>query len=255
MNGIVQAKLIGGFGNQIHQYAAVRKYASLIDAQLEVPDWVGKRIFGLTEPGWSCNLPEVNDGGNGLQPSAKPVDSMGPTNIRIGGYFQMQRWVGALSRAELRQWLQVRPELIAQCRSVLPVGPYTAAHVRQGDYIGHPLYANIPERAYVRACAEHGLSIDEWVRQNSPRCVAGLHGDFSFLPDFLVLLRSSILLRANSTFSWWAAALADPSQVVYAPVVTDHVGEFDADFVKGNWPRIADARRVGPCTEDLHLPA
>jgi hypothetical protein len=248
MSGVVQAKLIGGFGNQIHQYAAVRKYAESIGASLEVPDWVGKTIFNLTEPGWSRELPEVNDGGCGCPPEVR----WGEMNIRLGGYFQSQRWVSLLSRTELRRWLRVDADLAETCRGVLPAGPYTAAHVRQGDYIGHPLYANVLERSYTRACIEHGLSIDEWVWQDSPRRVEGLHDRFHFLPDFLVLMHASILLRANSTFSWWAAALGDG--VVYAPVVEAKVGAVDADFVKGNWPRCADTSRTGPHVEDLHLP-
>lgn len=248
MNGIVQAKLVGGFGNQLHQYAAVRKYAELIGASLEVQDWVGKKVFGVDDPGWSRDLPEVNDGGNGIQPEVE----WGQTDVRIGGYFLMQRWVKLLSRAELKRWFRVRSEMVAQCEGVIPSGRYTAAHLREGDYLGHPLYANVPERAYTRACAERGFKIDAWARQDSPRVVRELNGHVPFLPDFLMLMRSSVLLRANSTFSWWAATLSEAD--VYAPVVTDHVGEYDADFVRGNWPRIADTRRVGPRVDDLHLP-
>ena len=250
MNGIIQAKLVGGFGNQLHQYVSARVYAASIGAELEVPDWAGKVIFGLTEPGWSRELPEVNDGGCGCPPAL----AWGQTNIRLGGYFQFQRWVGLLRRSDLRSWLAIEPEWVERCRDVIPRGPYTAAHVRQGDYIGHPLYANVSEASYARACAEHGLTIDEWVRQDSPRRVAGLDARLHFLPDFLVLMHAATLLRANSTFSWWAAALADPRQEIYAPVVEANVGKFDANFVRGNWPRCADTSRTGPCVEDLHLP-
>ena len=248
MNGIVQAKLIGGFGNQLHQYVAARKYAELVGAVFETPEWVGRDVFGLREPLWSKDLPEVNDGGCGCPPEVE----WGQTNVRLGGYFQWQRWIGLLKRSELRTWLRVDEQLVSRCDGVLPKGRYTAAHVRQGDYLGHPLYANVPERAYVQACAQYGMNIDAWVRQDAPRQVRGLGGRLDFLPDFLVLMRSSVLLRANSTFSWWAATLSHAD--VYAPVVTDHVGEYDAVFARGNWPRCADTSRTGPRVEDLHLP-
>lgn len=233
MNGIVQIKLIGGFGNQIQQYAVARKYAESVGAEFEVPDWVGRDIFGLTDRFYSRELPETSD----------PV--FGQTDIRLSGYFQTQRWVETLSRAQIHRWLVVRPELVEACQ--IPVSQYTAAHLREGDYIGNPFFANIPERSYFRACEEHGLTLDTWARQSMPRHVRGV---YDFLPDFLVLLRASVLLRANSTFSWWAAALGDAD--VYAPVVTDRVGEYDADFVRGNWPAIAGRERCG--VDDLHLP-
>ncbi len=245
MNGIVQAKLLGGFGNQIHQYVAARKYAEIVGAQIEVPDWIGKDIFGLSEPGWSRDLPEVSDGACGAPPEVE----WGQTNIRLCGYFQTQRWIGLLSKKELKRWLPMRRDIIDLCP--VPTQSYAAAHLRQGDYIDHPLYANVPERSYVRAAAEHGFSIDMWAKQDSPRRVPGLHDNLQFLPDFLVLMRAFILLRANSTFSWWAAALGDAD--VYAPLVTDHVGEYDADFVRGNWPRCADIGRVGIRVDDLYL--
>jgi hypothetical protein len=232
VNGVVQAKFLGRFGNQLHQYAACRKYAEMIGAEFEVSSWVGQDIFGLSDSTYSRELPE-RDG------DAVGSFEWGETNIRLCGYFQLQRWVELLSRAELRSWLTVRPELLEVCR--VP-GSYTAAHLRQGDYIGNASYANVPERSYLRACAEHGLTIDVWARENAPRHVLGVP---DFLPDFVTLMCADVLLRANSTFSWWAGVIGGGR--VYSPVVTDHTGEYDADFVLGNWPRLMRA------SEDLHL--
>lgn len=246
MSGIIQVKLLGGFGNQLHQYSAVRKYAQLVDAKLEVEtrDWYGAEIFGLNDPAWSCTLPEVNDGGGG-----PPSLEWGQTNIRIGGYFQFQRWVGLLSRAEVRSWFRVKPELAVMCPHV---GGYTAVHVRQGDYIDHPLFANISERSYEYAIGKYAPPRPVvWVKQNHPTLVPGIPQRISFLPDFLTLLHATALLRANSTFSWWAATLSDAD--VYAPLVEDRVGQCDVEFVHGNWPRCADTNRVGVQVEDLYI--
>ena len=248
MTGIVQVKLLGGFGNQLHQYAAARKYAELVDARFEVPPesrWIPD-AFGTYDPPWSRTLPEVNDGASGSGPTLE----WGQTNVRLTGYFQTQEWVGRLSRREIRQWFAVRRELVDRLAVSLPAaGTYTAAHLRRGDYVDHPLYCTVSERSYTLAAAKLGLHIDEWATQEHPR--PGPRG-LEFLTDWLLLTRAMTILRANSTFSWWAAALGESD--VYAPVVEDRVGEHDVEFVRGNWPRCADAARVGTRVDDLHLP-
>lgn len=250
---IIQAKLLGRFGNQLHQYAACRKYAELHNAVLETPDWVGRRIFGLTEPDFSCELPEVNDGGCGCPPALR----WGQVNIRLGGYFQFQTWIALLCKQELQSWLRVDPMLAAVCAP--SKRPRIAVHRRQGDYVGHPLYCNVRRASYLR-CLEkilprYGFADDEvvWVEEEHPRVVTGIPPELSFLPDFMTLMRAAVLVRANSTFSWWAGALGNGH--VYAPVVEDRVGEHDVVFTRGNWPRCADSSRVGVKVTDLHLPS
>ena len=246
MTKIVQIKLLGGFGNQLHQYAAARKYAALVGAKLEVPpdsQWI-PTVFGLQDPTWSRELPEVNDGASGQGPTVE----WGKVNIRLGGYFQTQEWVGRLSRRELRQWFVVREDLVE--RANLPqISTYVAAHLRRGDYVDHPLYCTVSKRSYEQAVERLGLRINHWATQERPR--QGPRG-IEFLHDWLLLTRASTLLRANSTFSWWAAALGDGD--VYAPIVEDRVGEHDVEFAHGNWPRCADTKRVGIRVDDLHLP-
>jgi hypothetical protein len=245
MTQIVQIKLLGGFGNQLHQYAAARKYAALVGARLEVPSdsrWI-QTIFGFQDPVWSRELSEVNDGAAGHGPTVE----WGQVNVRLSGYFQTQEWVGRLSRRELRQWFTVRKDLVD--RVCLPSNGYVAAHLRRGDYVNHPLYCTVSERSYVRAAERLGLNIDHWATQELSR--PGPSG-MEFLTDWILLMRASTLLRANSTFSWWAAALSNGD--VYAPIVEDRVGEHDVEFAHGNWPRCADAARVGTRVDDLHLP-
>lgn len=246
MTRIVQVKLGGGFGNQLHQYAAARKYAEIVGARLEVPPdstWI-PLIFGLEDPRWSRDLPEVNDGASGNGPTVE----WGQVDVRLSGYFQTQEWVGKLSRRELRRWFTPRQDLVARAKLPLSAA-YVAAHLRRGDYVGHPLYCNVSECSYARAAERLGLRIDEWATPDQPR--PGPRG-FEFLTDWLLLTRASTLFRANSTFSWWAAALGHGD--VHAPIVEDRVGEHDVEFTRGNWPRCADATRVGVRVDDLHLP-
>ena len=50
MSGVIQAKFMGRFGNQLHEYAACRKYAEIVGAKLEVPDWDGRPILRSIGP-------------------------------------------------------------------------------------------------------------------------------------------------------------------------------------------------------------
>jgi hypothetical protein len=252
MSGIVQIKLLGYFGNQLHQYAAARAYAQAIDAVLEVPaDWVGRRIFVGHDkhPTFSRELPERNGGDSG----APPWLEWGESDVRLAGYFQMSAWAEKFSRAELRSWFQVNAHVDAACGQTRTPPGTIAAHLRQGDYIGHYAYCNVTQESYLLACLEHDLDTSRlvWVAQDSAKSVPGVPGEFSYLPDWLTLVRADILLRANSTFSWWAGALSQGD--VYSPVVDDKVGWNTVPFVKGNHPRCAHTDRHGVKIEDLYV--
>jgi len=252
MPGIVQAQLLGGLGNQMHQYAAARKYAEIHGAKLEAPEWIGRRLFGLDDPHYSCELPVFNDGGSSDTASAV---KWGQTDIRLGGYFQFQRWVGLYSRQELKGWFQIQRQWLDACPAVAP-GWYAAAHARQGDYIGHPMYCNVNARAYYQACEQYQIPWARliWVRQDHPwRLPVFDAAQLWDIPDFITLVRARIILRANSTFSWWAAVLAADDAVVYSPVVEDLTGDHVVPFVLGNHPRCAHTSTVGVTVTDLHL--
>lgn len=249
MNGIIQPKLIGGLGNAAFQYACTRKYAELIGARFECPDWSGRRIFGLDDPYPSCELPDRNDGGNGDTANSL---KWGETNVRIGGYFQFQDWVQHLSRAELRKWFTILPKWM----DMVPKrdGPCIAAHVRQGDYIDHPQFCNISRQSYLNAIVEHGIKGElVWIEQDNPMRIKEMDdARLWFLADFIRLMRSNVILRANSTFSWWTAVLSDAE--VYSPVVNDLVGPNDVPFARGNHPKFCDSGRAGIMVTDLYLP-
>ncbi|KAJ8909146.1 hypothetical protein NDN08_005840 [Rhodosorus marinus] len=50
---------LGRFGNQLLQYAFLRCYAKLVDAEVQVPYWVGKDLFGLQDDVVQRALPAV----------------------------------------------------------------------------------------------------------------------------------------------------------------------------------------------------
>ena len=246
MNGIIQVQFVGRLGNQLQQYCSMKAYALSIGAEFETAPWWGREVFvNATEPDYSCELPGVNDGACGHEPSLQEEQ----TNVRVSGYFMMQRWAGLLSRVQCREWLQINPSMIEACGPKIKPW-YMAAHVRQGDSIGSEMYCQVKESSYLRACEKHHLPIEHlvWVRENEPRIIPGIP---HWLPDFVTLARSDILLRANSSYSWWAAMISTGK--VFSPVVEDRVGPREVEFVEGNWPRIADTNRTGVKVEDLYV--
>ena len=69
---------------------------------------------------------------------------------------------------------------------------------------------------------------------------------FDFFPDFLTTHFARIIIRANSSFSWWSAHLSDG--IVYSPKVPDRADNItgpywvECKFVQGNAPHFMGSR-------------
>lgn len=234
---IVQCSCLGKkgrTGNQCMQAAVARAYAELTGSELQIPaDWEGRKVF----VGWDKFAPI---GDRQIRADEKHFHpDKGVVNIDLDGYFQQQRFIDLLSRRKLKEWFTIKPEVAAK---YLPARePYCAMHLRHGDYeaFAH-IYAIIEQESYLRAYDNFGCDLPiVWVRAEDGH---------DWLHDFLVMQRADVLFRANSTFSWWAAALSDGK--VYSPLVAGKHGHVDVEFVAGNWPRCVDL----PNVTDLHLP-
>jgi len=246
MEKIVSCSCLGNFGrfgNQLFQYAVARKYAELHDAVLETPSWIGQRLFFIEDPPISQPLPRM------------PLDHLpwGRTSVDLFGYFQYQEAVDALRVDELRRWFAFRPEWTSLFPKSRP--DYIAAHLRRGDYLGlKHVFAVVSEQSYLDACVRHGLDPAAlvWVGEelHTPNPELDEQG-LDFLADFLTLMNADVVLRANSTFSWWAGLLGEGR--VFSPLVEDRTGDQDVAFVEGNWPRICDIKNGGTRVTDLHI--
>lgn len=234
---------LGRFGNQCFQYSCARKYAEIAKATLHTPDWLGTKLFGIHHPRIARQLPKT------------PSDSIvwGRPNVDLYGYFQYQDVVGKLKRSELKSWFNFLPEF----KDRFPKkDSYIAAHCRRGDYLttASHVYCNITEQSYYNACDKFGLDRSKlvFVKEDEPQVDSGLSGDLAFLPDFFTLMNADVILRANSSFSWWAAVLGNGK--VYSPIVEAKTGPNDVEFVEGNWPRMCDRQNCGGNVTDLYLP-
>jgi hypothetical protein len=240
------------FGNALFIYCFARGYAEHMGAELQCPDWIGRKLFvNATEPPITRNLRWTE-----LDSISKlPLGYfMGQTDIALRVFAQHEVYLDYYTRAKAREWLKLKPELEFYTSSPsMPDTAYSAAHVRKGDYTLEPFcnyYCEVSDESYAKAIEQFDipepiLRVQEGARTPPPELEAvGL----GFLPDFLLLRDATHLLRANSSFSVWASWLGNAK--TYAPVVEDKVGLQTVPFVFGNHPCTAGRFKN---QSDLHL--
>lgn len=213
------SSLIGRWGNQLFQYAALRAEAERDQLPFVTPAWIGDEIF---------NLPRH--------------EAQGEVK-KLGGYRQDQASL-IYTRAQVREWFKLRPEIVDRLTAVPSLE--LLAHRRVGDYsaLGYPV---VSVESYHAACEQFDYDWKElrFVREEDPITIDGLPG---WLPDFHRMMNARVLFRGNSSFSFWAAALSYAE--VYSPLV-DGLGSgvHEVEFVRGNHPRFCSL----PFVTDLHL--
>lgn len=234
----IAASLWARLGNCMHVWAHAKKRAENEGHELRTAEWVGEKIFTLD--GHPCGRPDGSE-----------IET-------LSGYFQAQRDL-IYSRADCRRWFKLKPEVERALEAAQEAAQRwrngeTLAHRRVGDYPGHN-YPIVSKASYERAVTKFGiqgrLQNITWVTEENPWRVVGFDGDMSMVPDLFEMMNADILLRGNSTFSWWAHVAAPHDQRIFSPVVDGlGGGEHDVEFVEGNWPKCADGLEF---VTDLHL--
>lgn len=232
----------GRFANRCITYAAARAYGNKFNATIQVNPWIGQKVFKIQDqPIENYNLPRCN------------CDRIpwGEINFDWHALGQHQRYLDLMTRTWLRNKLFVFQDRWVN-KFIKPYPFYVACHIRHGDYNGlNSIYAVIQKSAYERAIEQLGLDIHKivWVSEETQQYDHELAAEgLEFLPDFMTLVNADIILRANSTFSWLAAALSN-SNTIYSPVVGDKTGKRnDIEFVKGNHQRFHMVELYQPTT-------
>jgi len=241
---------LGRAGNQLFTYCFAKGYAHAMGCELQVPaDWWGRKVFvNAIEPPCSSKLPQTECDGY----SSKPLGYFfGKKDIDLNVFAQHQCYLDFYTRKQAREWLKIKPEFDIGPQPLTFAG-YSAAHLRLGDYITDPYirvnYCQVSEESYLRAVER--FKIPEpilYVYEGWRTPPVDKHG-LDWFADFLLLKNATYLLRANSTFSWWASVLGNAK--TFSPIVGRRTGPNDVDFIDGNWPTTAGKFKN---QSDLHL--
>jgi hypothetical protein len=247
-NKIVQISCLGNhgrFGNQLFQYCFAKAYAERHGAILQIPQgWVGEEIFEIREQYIDRTLPQM------------PLDYIpdGQCNIDLFGYFQNQDSLNFYSKTKAKEWLKFKYEIAFEAQCVASFNPYIALHFRRGDYKQLINVLCIPtKKSYYEAVQKYFPNTEINIFDVSDDLISPpsqLPKHLAFLVDFFILMNSTILFRANSSFSWWAAELGNMDKV-YSPIVRGKLGYQDCEFVEGNHPVMVS--HPGPNQTDLYL--
>lgn len=217
----------GRFGNQIIQYAFVRLYAHVHGLGWEVPDWIGRDLFGLDDPYITEQLPALRRD----QADFSSVEHLSPelaANRDIAYLYDFED----LSHPKYREFYQSLFSFSESARrTVQPVlsqlrawgHTVVAIHLRRGDLRGSTLWI-VPEQLYLEWLTELWPTLDRpvlFVASDEPEVVSAFAAfspvtgaDFpkpppgvEFLIDYAVLIDADIVATSNSSFSYTAVLM------------------------------------------------
>ncbi|WGH77415.1 alpha-1,2-fucosyltransferase [Jannaschia ovalis] len=254
---MITARLLGGLGNQMFQYAAGRALALRlgVDLALDARETDAKGAHWTNGLGalrvqtvppadlppdrhaapiryalWRASTRRlIRQRGPGFDPRVTAA----PDGAYLHGYFQSELYFADQAeaiRAELAPAAPLPPAAQAVAARIAAAPRAVSLHVRRGDYLASGAYGSCDAAYYARALAALGddmgpvfaFSDDPaWVRENLDLGVAMEVVDLPGAgPEVDMALMSACAhhVIANSTFSWWGAWLnGKPGKRVVAP--------------------------------------
>lgn len=237
---------MGRLANQLFAIASSYGLAKNTQRQLILPEWAYQKYFD-----WSTDI------GHGFYPWMQTIKepyfhycgkimerliSTSKDVVNIEGYFQSWKYFHSHQK-EIRQVFKWKEDFKAQCRGNLaPLftinKPIIAIHVRRGDYIGNENYHNLPLNYHLLALETH---FPDWMdgynvivfSDDVKWCKTYFSGENIYISegrnnieDLCLMSQCSHFILSNSSYSWWAAYLADvpghhiirPSQLFEGPL-------------------------------------
>lgn len=238
---LVTVSLKGGLGNQLFQIAAAFAYSLRYDKQLVLDfDLCDTPYQGAPAKAYLDNIfskiatfatpPPLAD--TTFIAYKEPHYSFSeipyfPGNVKLEGYFQSERYFEEF-KGEIKGLILLPPEAIAKADSFLsklPDRPYTAIHVRRGDFLKFSKVHEVCDLKYYKAAMKKVgdssfvvISDDiEWCRKNFDTRHVWFSSFENEVEDFTLMTACQHKIISNSSFSWWASYVSEENGVVVAP--------------------------------------
>jgi len=255
----------GRYGNQLLQYAFLILYARRHGLMAEVPDWIGRHVFGFADPLPSRTRPVISENDLDLFGALRGEVEPAPRDCDLSGYFCADTRLWGPVATDFRRLFaepvaQIRHRLESALAHLHARGrTLVAVHLRRGDF-GYGRFWIAPAGWYldwlrrlwrdlpdpVLYVATDDPQAAEPFREFQPLLSRDLDAGPDPLPlllDHFLLARASHLAISNSSFSFTAAMLNDNLKVAVRPHPdARQLVAFDP------WasPVLLDAARVSP---------
>ena len=173
----------------------------------------------------------------------------------IQGYFQTWRYFDELQEKPIisyqsllnpSSWLNQNLVKIQESNPLI-------MHVRRGDYLHtkNKEMGRLSLKYFEAVCRAQGAETEIWLLTDSPRLVEEEFINFPRririltpppnsdpVESMILMSRAKALAISNSTFSWWAAKLAEPGSSVYSPSKWFQHKTDPTDLLPTSWVKI-----------------
>jgi hypothetical protein len=227
---------LGRFGNQLTQFAYMTCAAAQLGLHVRTPRWIGSYLFEGQERAALAEQPAIDVvADKALRTALLSRERSAIAGRGVTGFFNFSFVEVAATRDVFRTAGRIDPKIIEQLAELEPdvLGgrPFIGVHVRRGDF-GYSRFRKTPEHVFERRVADPAF-------QNLPILMVtdATPGELQFsdafkerlvarpvydndvlqlVADWIILSRCSVLMHANSTFSF-SAALMSRSDAVFRP--------------------------------------
>lgn len=210
----------GRLANQCFQIVAMFGFAEKHNVELSLPEWKYKQYFPnlkwQTKPG---NFKHVDEPTYHYAPDF--FDSLDwDKDMDFEGYFQSEKWFPS----NTKELFAFHPGLIEAVRKPFEKAferPIIAVHVRRGDYVNNPNYAQLSPLYYLLALETHFphwrdcnlifFSDDPDYTKIHFQCLPNAYfsDNLTDIADLCLMSQCDHFIIANSSFSWWGAFLGE----------------------------------------------
>lgn len=210
----------GRIGNNLFQYAFIRALSERHGIKWALPLWSGSKFFHMGR-NWSIdeNIPvDVNkrEFGFDYDPQFANRESCDFTkNINFIGYFQSEKYF-ADAWDKIKDDFRFEKSYRIKFMDFQPDKKDVAVHVRRGDYVSNQNYILLSSKYYIDYFNKHPKKTFYIFSDDYDYCkkhfvqknVVFMDGH-SAIDHLCMMSKFTNLFIANSSFSWWAAKLAE----------------------------------------------